>query len=99
MARYYFHYWSEGRLWVPDDDGGCELADLRAAHRHALKLIRQTLHLFSNAHEARNWYIEIADDQNRPVLAVLFPSSGSALHGVLRVVSSVPADCIVDVHV
>ena len=38
MTRYHFHYWREGRLWVPDDDGGVELADLRAAHGYALKL-------------------------------------------------------------
>ena len=96
MARYYFHYWSEGRLWVPDDEGGLELADLRAAHRHALKLIRQTLRLFSDGHEARNWYIEIADDQNRAVLAVLFPSRRSVVQGVLR---AIPPGHLVDLHV
>src|SRR5215218_93698 len=99
MARYYFHYWSEGRLWVPDDDGGLELSDLRAAHRHALKLIQQTLHLFSDGHETRNWYIEIADDRSRAVLTVLFPSRRSAVHDVLRAVSSIPPEHVVDLHV
>ena len=96
MIRYYFHYWCEGRLWVPDDDGGVELADLRAAHGHALKLIRQTLVLFSDDHEARNWYIQVADDQNRTVLAVLFPLRRSVLHEVLQ---AIPRGHIVDLHV
>ena len=75
---------------------GVELADLQAAHGHALKLIRQTLVLFSDDHEARNWYIQVADDQNRTVLAVLFPLRRSVVH---RVLQAIPRGHIVDLHV
>ena len=42
MPRYHFHFASRGGEQVPDAEG-VELDDLRAAHRHAVKLIRRTV--------------------------------------------------------
>ena len=99
MARYRFHYWCHGSISVPDEDGGIELADLQAAHRHALKLVRQTTPLFANAEEARGWYIEIADENDHHMMTVLFPAPGTALYGLVRALRSVPPEQIVDVRV
>jgi hypothetical protein len=99
VARFYFHYWHRGSLRVPDDEGGVELSNINAAHQHALKLVQQTLPLFDSADEARGWYIEIADEEDRHVLTVLFPAKGTALYGSERALRSVPADRLVDVRI
>ena len=38
MPRYHFHFASRGGEQVPDPEG-VELDDLRAAHRHAVKVL------------------------------------------------------------
>jgi hypothetical protein len=99
VARYYFHYWCRGSLSVPDDDAGVELPDIKAAHRHALKLVQQTLPLFSDADETRGWWIEVADERDEHVITVLFPAKGTALYGLVRSLRSVPLKQFVDVSV
>jgi hypothetical protein len=98
VARFYFHYWHRGSLSVPDDEGGLELSSINAAHQHALKLVQQTLPLFKGTEEARGWYIQIADDQDRHILTVLFPAKGTALYGMVRSLRSVTPGRLVDVR-
>jgi hypothetical protein len=79
MARYFFHFRCRDGTSVPDADGA-ELADVEAAHLHALALVRQTMPLFSTAAEARDWIIEVADEEQLHVLTVLFPGLERVLY-------------------
>ena len=97
MTRYYFHFWCRGQA-VPDHDGA-ELDDLASAHRHALRLIRQTIPLFSGEDEARGWYIEIANEEKRAVLTVLFPRPGTTAYATARALAAPAAKRAVDVRI
>jgi hypothetical protein len=70
MPRYFFHFASK-QDFVPDYEGVL-LADLRAAHRHAMRLIAQTIAVLAGE-DLRHWTIEIADERQYVVLTVLFP--------------------------
>ena len=60
MPRYHFHFASRGGEQVSDPEG-VELDDLRAAHRHAVKLIRRTA-LFTSRHwNAREWRVQVVE--------------------------------------
>ena len=54
------------------DPEGVELDDLRAAHRHAVKLIRRTALFTSRRWNAREWRVQVAE-RGWSVLTVLFP--------------------------
>jgi len=73
MPRYHFHFASRGGEQVSDPEG-VELDDLRAAHRHAVKLIRRTALFTSRRWNAREWCVQVVDvEQGWSVLTVLFP--------------------------
>jgi hypothetical protein len=74
MPRYLFHFVaSRGGEQVPDPDG-VELEDLRAAHHHAMKLIRRTALFTCRRWNAREWRVQVVDIQrSETVLTVLFP--------------------------
>ena len=76
MQRYFFHFWSKSQGYP--DDIGRELHSLKAAHRHALKLIDGVLSFRGIADEEPRWVVKIADAQGRIVLAILFPQRQSA---------------------
>lgn len=73
MPRYLFHLVSKQRV-VRDDDGAI-LDGLKAAHLHALRLVRETLPVLGED-DRRQWRIEIADERQSTLLTVLF--SGAA---------------------
>jgi len=73
MPRYHLHFASRGGEQVPDPEG-LELDDLRAAHRHAVKVIRRTALFTSPRWNAREWSVQVVDLERRwSVLTVLFP--------------------------
>ena len=73
MPRYLFHFASQGGEQISDLDG-VELEDLRAAHHHAMKLIRRTALFTCRRWNAREWRVQVVDMERRgSVLTVLFP--------------------------
>ena len=76
MQRFFFHFWSKSQGYP--DDIGRELHSLKAAHRHALKLIDAVVSVRGMADEEPRWVVKIADGQGRIVLAILFPQRQSA---------------------
>src|SRR4051812_144934 len=64
MPRYHFHFASRGGEQVADPEG-VELDDLRAAHRHAMKLIRRTALFTSRRWNAREWSVQVVDGDRR----------------------------------
>ncbi len=66
MARYHFHFASRGGEQVSDPEG-VELDDLRAAHRHAVQLIRRTALFTSRGWNAREWSVQVVDLERRPI--------------------------------
>jgi Domain of unknown function (DUF6894) len=90
MPRYHFHFASRGGEQVADPEG-VELDDLRAAHRHAMKLIRRTALFTSRSWNAREWSVQVVDGEHRwSVLTVLFPVAEhtNAVRVPLRAVSA-----------
>jgi hypothetical protein len=81
MPRYHFHFASRGGEQVSDPEG-VELDDFRAAHHHAVKLIRRTALFTSRRWNARKWSVQVVDvERGWSVLTVLFPV---AEHNVYR---------------
>src|SRR5215211_4452842 len=78
VQRFFFHFWCEDQGYP--DDIGREVRSLKAAHRHALKLIDGVLSFRGLAEEEPRWVVKIADAQGRIVLTVLFPQRQSARH-------------------
>src|SRR5215211_2371527 len=76
VQRFFFHFWSDDQGYP--DDVGREMGSLKAAHRHALKLIDGVLSFRGMAEEGHRWVVKIADGQGRIVLTVLFPQRQSA---------------------
>ena len=73
------------------DPEGAELDDLRAAHHHAVKLIRRTALFTSRRWNAREWSVQVVDvERGWSVLTVLFPV---AEHNVRR--GTEPPDAII----
>src|SRR5918995_1180736 len=73
MPRYLFHFASRGGEHIPDVDG-VDLEDLRAAHHHAMKLIRRTALFTCRRWNTREWSVRVVDMQRGGrVLTVLFP--------------------------
>jgi hypothetical protein len=76
MSRYLFHFASRGGEQIPDFEG-VELPDLRAAHQHAVKLIRRTALFTCRRWNAREWSLQVIDrERGASVLTVLFPVEG-----------------------
>jgi hypothetical protein len=71
MTRFYFNLASKGT--TISDTKGRELADLAAAHRHAMQLVHKMLLLDGTDWEG--WYIKITDLEHRSLLSVLFPQT------------------------
>src|SRR4051812_26832791 len=71
MPRYYFHFVLTADR-IPDPDGVL-LQDLRAAHRHALRLLWQTAS-FVHDENMHRWRVLVTDESQSVVLAVLFPA-------------------------
>jgi hypothetical protein len=69
VGQYFFHVTSKDDF--VHDTKGRELADLAAAHRHAMLLIHKTVLL--DDMDWRGWSINVTDASNRSVLSVLFP--------------------------
>jgi hypothetical protein len=76
VQRFFFHFWSKSQGYP--DDIGREVHSLKAAHRHALKLIDGVLSFRGMADEEPRWVVKIADGQGRIVLTILFPQRRSA---------------------
>jgi hypothetical protein len=74
--RYYFHFASKDV--VVADAEGVNLPDLRAAHRHALRVIHQTRPLIPNGPVWHGWRIEVASERREERLTVLFPVRSTA---------------------
>jgi hypothetical protein len=72
MPRYFFHFASRDEF-IPDHDG-VVLDDLKAAHRHAMRLVWQTIPLM-RGEDLRHWFVEVADESQLVVLTVLFPAA------------------------
>jgi hypothetical protein len=73
MPHYLFQFASRGGEQVPDPHG-LELEDLRAAHHHAMKLIRRTALFTCRRWNAREWSVQVVDiEHGGSVLTVLFP--------------------------
>jgi hypothetical protein len=89
VARFFFHF-SSREDFVLDSDGA-ELKDLRAAHAHALGIIRDMMAMFSDAEDWRGWRIKITDTDWRTVLTVLFPDRASNLSAGPRLHPGSPA--------
>lgn len=79
MPRYFFHFASQCDR-IPDVDG-VELESLPAAHRHALRLVRETVAMVADAEGWRGWRVEIDDAARRRALTVLFPVNAPPLRG------------------
>jgi hypothetical protein len=56
MPRYYFHFASHTEF-IPDYDG-VVLDDLKAAHRHAMRLVWQTIPIMQGE-DLRHWHVEV----------------------------------------
>src|SRR5829696_1544288 len=65
MPRYFFHFASHTEF-IPDYDGVI-LDDLKAAHRHAMRLIWQTIPIMQGE-DLRHWHVEVADESQFVVL-------------------------------
>jgi hypothetical protein len=76
VQRFYFHFWCEAQGYP--DEIGREVRSLKAAHRHALKLIDAVVSVRGMADVEPRWVVKIADAQGRIVLTVLFPQRRSA---------------------
>jgi len=74
--RYYFHFVSRDDQ-IPDVEG-VDLPNLRAAHRHALRLIHQTAPFIPDGPDWRGWRIEVACERTEKILTVLFPACATA---------------------
>ncbi len=70
MQRYFFHMASTND--VVKDDKGRELESLRAAHGHALLLIRKAAK-FLLPDDIKGWRLEVADSNGKIKLVVLVP--------------------------
>jgi Domain of unknown function (DUF6894) len=75
MPRFYFH------LSAPDQDFpdniGSDVSDLTAAHSIAVRLMKRVMMVSSFADFApdlRRWTVQVADERQRPVFTVMFPT-------------------------
>jgi hypothetical protein len=76
MPRYFFH------LSAPDqvfgDPVGSDVADLAEAHSRAVRLAERvmTYSVFAyRAYDFRRWTVKVTDQDQEPLMTVIFPSS------------------------
>src|SRR6476659_5759914 len=72
LPRYFFHFASP--VEVLADQEGVELADLTAAHQHAMRLVCKMLPFFSDKNSPRHWVIQVESQSGGERLTVLFPA-------------------------
>jgi hypothetical protein len=69
--RFYFDFLSHDNDEIRDCEG-VELANWLAAHRHAMRIVEQTVHFIPDGPDWRGWRIQVKDESGRHVLSVLF---------------------------
>ena len=69
--RFYFDFLSHDNDEILDCEG-VELANWLAAHRHAIRIVKQTLPFIPDGPDWRGWRIQVTDKSRRQVLSVLF---------------------------
>jgi hypothetical protein len=72
--RFYFNFLSHDNAEILDCEG-VELSDWLAAHRHAVRIVKQTVPFIPEGPDWRGWRIQVTDESRRPVLSVLFPAA------------------------
>src|SRR5215217_41771 len=72
--RFYFDFLSHENDEILDCEG-LELANWLAAHRHAIRIVKQTVPFMPEGPDWRGWRIQVTDESRRPVLSVLFPAA------------------------
>ena len=73
--RFYFNFLSQNNDEILDCEG-VELVDWLAAHRHAIRIVKQTVPYIPEGPDWRGWRIQVADESRRQVLSVLFHGYG-----------------------
>jgi|tagenome__1003787_1003787.scaffolds.fasta_scaffold20983590_7 hypothetical protein len=69
--RFYFDFLSHDHDEILDCEG-VELANWLAAHRHAVRIVKQTVPYIPEGPDWRGWRIQVTDESRRHVLTVLF---------------------------
>ena len=69
--RFYFDFLPRDNDEIRDCEG-VELANWLAAHRHAIRIVKQTVPFIPDAPDWRGWRIQVTDESRRQVLSVLF---------------------------
>ena len=69
--RFYFNFLSHDNDEIRDWEG-VELASWLAAHRHAIRIVKQTAPFIPDGPDWRGWRIQVTDESRRHVLSVLF---------------------------
>ena len=69
--RFYFNFLSQKNDEILDCEG-VELVDWLAAHRHAVRIVKQTVPFMPEGPDWRGWRIQVTDESRRHVLSVLF---------------------------
>jgi hypothetical protein len=72
--RFYFDFLSHDNDEIRDSEG-VELANWLAAHRHAIRIVKQTVPFIPDGPDWRGWRIQVTDESRRQVLSVLFHAS------------------------
>jgi hypothetical protein len=77
--RFYFDFLSHDNDEIRDCEG-VELANWLAAHRHAIRIVKQTVPYIPEGPDWRGWRIQVTDESRSHVLTVLFhaPSTYAA---------------------
>ena len=70
--RFYFNFLPHDKDEILDFEG-VELKDWLAAHRHAVRIVKQTVPFIPEGPDWRGWRIQVTDKSRRNVLSVLFP--------------------------
>ena len=74
--RFYFDFLSHGNDEIRDCEG-VELANWLAAHRHAIRIVKQTVPFIPDGLDWRGWRIQVTDESRSHVLTVLFHASST----------------------
>lgn len=81
MQRFFFHFVSPDDL--VRDELGVMLADLAAAHAHAMRLVRELIPVLPEA-DRRKWRIDICNEAQSHLVTVLFPVSTAKPKSTVR---------------
>ena len=69
--RFYFDFLSHENDEILDCEG-VELANWLAAHRYAIRIVKQTVPFIPDGPDWRGWRIQVTDESRGHVLSVLF---------------------------